>query len=159
MSASQPSSQSAEERQSAEATLWGQIDRLAPGQRPLVDSTRQWLTERLPGAHEVVYAYRDCVVISYSPNGHGYEGVLAIRASADGVKLYLNQGKGLPDPAKRLRGSGAQARWLHLEDPGTLAVPEGVALVDEAILRAKIPFDPAVRGPIVMRSDSSKTRP
>ena len=67
---------------------------------------RRWLRKRLPTAHEVVYEYRDCFVISYSPNERGYEGVLAIRASADGVRLYFNHGKGLPDPEKLLQGSG-----------------------------------------------------
>jgi hypothetical protein len=52
----------------------------------------------------VVYEYRDFFVISYPPNDRGYEGVLAIRASANGVKLFFNQGKELPDPAKLLQG-------------------------------------------------------
>jgi hypothetical protein len=51
---------------------------------------RRWLRKRLPTAHEVVYEYRDCFVISYSPNERGYEGVLAIRASANGVTLYIS---------------------------------------------------------------------
>ena len=84
--------------------------RLSPSSRPRIyGSSAQCdgaLRKRLPTAHEVVYEYRDCFVISYSPNERGYEGVLAIRASADGVKLYFNRGKGLPDPEKLLQGSG-----------------------------------------------------
>jgi hypothetical protein len=53
----------------------------------------------MPTAHELLYEYRDFFVISYSPNERGYEWVLAIRASADGVRLYFNRGKELPDPA------------------------------------------------------------
>ncbi len=46
------------------------------------------LRKLLPTAHEVVHEYHNqgAVVVSFSPNEHGYEGVLAIRADADGVK-------------------------------------------------------------------------
>ena len=101
---------------------------------------RRLLRKRLPTAHEVVYEYHDCFVISYSPNEHGYEGVLAIRASADGVRLYFNRGKGLPDPEKLLRGSGRQTRWIHVEGASTLARPAVARLIDEAIARNRVPF-------------------
>jgi hypothetical protein len=79
--------------------------------------------KRLPTAHEVVYEYSDCIVISYSPGERGYEGVLAVRASAKGVELFFNRGKQLPDPAKLLRGSGKQTRFIHMEGASTLARP------------------------------------
>ena len=116
------------------------------------------LLKRLPTAHEVVYEYRDCFVVSYSPNERGYEGVLAIRASADGVKLYFNFGKGLPDPAKLLQGSGNQTRWIHVEGASTLARPEVARLIDEAIARNRVPFEHAGRGSVVIRSASAKQR-
>jgi len=119
---------------------------------------RQWLRKRLPTAHEVVYEYRDCFVISYSPDERGYEGVFAIRASTDGVRLYFNRGKGLPDPAKLLRGSGKQTRWIRLEGASTLARPEVAHLIDEAIARNRMPFPRTGRGPVVIRSVSTKQR-
>src|SRR5437667_11929480 len=99
-------------RRSAEAQLRMLIAKFAPGHLRLIGALRRWLRKRLPTAHEVVYEYHDFFVISYSPNERGYEGVLAIRASANanGVRLYLNRGKGLADPAKLLRGSGKQTR-------------------------------------------------
>ena len=96
-------------------------------------------------------------VISYSPSEHGYEGVLAIRADADGVKLYFNRGKELPDPEKLLQGSGKQTRWIHLEGASTLARPAVARLIDEAIARNRVPFASAGRGPVVIRSTSAKT--
>src|SRR3954453_22869598 len=90
--------QSAGERRAAEASVRGLITQFAPAHQRLVEATRRWLRKRLPTAHELVYEYRDCFVISHSPSEHGYEGVLALRADAAGVRLYLNQGKGLPDP-------------------------------------------------------------
>ena len=151
MTPSQPSTQSAVARRSAEAELRELIAKFAPAHQRLVGAVRRWLTKRLPTAHEVVYAYRDCFVVSCSPNGRGYDGVLAIRGSADGVRLYLNRGKGLPDPAKLLRGTGTQARWIHLEGASTLARPEVARLVDEAIARNRIPFARTDRGPVVIR--------
>ena len=107
---------------------------------------RRSLRKRLPTAHEVVYEYRDCFVISYSPNERGYEGVLAIRGSADGVRLYFNRGKGLPDPEKLLQGSGGQTRWIHVEGASTLARPAVASLIDEAIARNGVPFAPPAGG-------------
>ena len=119
---------------------------------------RRCLRKRLPTAYEVVYEYRDWFVISYSPSERGYEGVLAIRASADGVKLYFNQGKQLSDPAKLLQGSGTQARWTNLESASTLARPAVASLIDEAIARNRVPFARVGRGPVLIRSTSAKKR-
>src|SRR5206468_12498380 len=101
------STQPAVERRAAEAQLRTLIDKFAPAHLRLIGAMRRSLRKRLPTAHEVVYEYGNlgAVVVSFSPNERGYEGVLAIRASADGVKLYFNQGKELPDPAKLLQGS------------------------------------------------------
>ena len=142
------STQSAVARRSAEAQLRTLIAKFAPAYLRLIAAMRRWLRKRLPTAHEVVYEYRNlgAVVISYSPNEHGYEGVLAIRASADGVKLYFNQGKDLPDPAKLLQGSGNQVRSIDVEGASTLARPAVVRLIDEAIARNRVPFARAGRG-------------
>jgi hypothetical protein len=119
---------------------------------------RRCLLKLLPTAHEVVYEYRDFFVISYSPNEHGYEGVLAIRASADGVKLYFSGGKELPDPAKLLQGSGNQMRSINVDSASTLARPEVARLIDEAIARNPVPFARAGRGSVVIRPTSAKQR-
>jgi len=119
---------------------------------------RRWLRKRLPTAHEVVYEYHDFFVISYSPDDRGYEGVLAIRASANGVELYFNRGKELPDPEKLLRGSGKQTRSISMEGASTLAHPAVARLIDEAIARNRVPFAPTGRGPVVIRSRSAKQR-
>jgi hypothetical protein len=152
--------QSAVERRSAEAQLRTLIARFAPAHLRLIVAMRRWVRKRLPTAHEVVYEYRDWFVISYSPNEHGYEGVLGIHASADGVKLYFNRSKELPDPAKLLHGAGNQMRWINinLEGASTLARPEVARLIDEAIARNPVPFARAGRGPVVIRSTSAKRR-
>ncbi|HET7537376.1 MAG TPA: hypothetical protein VFJ90_13035 [Candidatus Didemnitutus sp.] len=140
----------------AEAQLRGLITRFAPAHQRLVGATRRWLRKRQPTAYEVVYEYRDCFVISHSPNEHGYEGVFAIRGDASGVRLYFNRGKGLPDPEKLLQGSGTQTRWIPVQGASTLARPAVVCLVDEALARNRLPFARTGRGPVVIRSTSAK---
>ena len=105
----------------------------------------------------MVYEYKDFFVISYSPNDRGYEGVLAIRASADGVKLYFNQGKHLPDPTKLLQGS-SQTRWIDMGGASTLARPAVARLIEEAIAHNRVPFAPAGRGSVVIRSAAAEKR-
>jgi hypothetical protein len=158
MSTSQLSTQSAVARRSAEAQLRGLIARFAPAHQRLIGTMRRWLRKSLPTAHELVYEYHDFFVISYSPNERGYEGVLAIRAGANGVELYFNRGKELPDPAKLLRGSGKQTRSIYMEGASTLARPAVARLIDEAIARNRVPFAHIGRGPVVIRSVSAKQR-
>ena len=160
MSTSQQSTQSAAARRSAEAQLRTLIAKFAPAHLRLIGAMRRWLRKRLPTAHEVVYEYHNlgAVVISYSPNDHGYEGVLGIRADANGVKLYFNQGKELPDPEKLLQGSGSQTRSINVEGASTLVRPAVALLIDEAIARNPVPFEDAGRGPVVIRSASAKKR-
>lgn len=158
MSTSQPSTQTAVARRLAEAQVRGLIAKFAPAHQRLIGALRRWLRKRLPTAHEVVYEYSAFFVMSYSPNERGYEGVFAIRASAIGVRLYLNRGKELPDPAKLLQGSGKQTRWIDVEGAPTLARPAVACLIDEAIARNRVPFAPTGRGAVVIRSASPKQR-
>ncbi len=158
MSTSQLSTQSAAARRSAEAELCTLIAKFAPAHLRLVGAMRRRLRKRLPNAHEVVYEYQDFFVISYSPNERGYEGVLAIRASANGVKLYFNRGKELSDPANLLQGSGKQTRLIDVETAPTLARPAVARLIHEAIARSRVPFAPARRGSVVIRSTPAKQR-
>jgi hypothetical protein len=151
------STQSAAERRSAEAEIGTLIDKFASAHRRLIGAMRRSLRKRLPTAHEIVYEYRNWFVISFSPNEHGYEGVLVIHASADGVKLYFNHGKELPDPEKLLQGSG-QTRSINVEGASTLARPEVVRLIDEAIARNQVPFASAGRGSVIIRTTSASKR-
>jgi hypothetical protein len=152
MSTSKLDTQPAAERRSAEAALRTLIDRFAPAHRRLVGTVRRSLRKRLPSAHEVIYEYRDFFVISFSPNEHGYEGVLAIRGGGNGIDLYFNRGKELSDPEKMLRGSGKLVRFIELEGAATLARPAVARLIDSAIARNTIPFARSGRGPVIIQT-------
>ena len=150
--------QSAAARRSAEAEVRALIEKHVPAHLRLIAAMRRSLRKRLPAAHEIVYEYQNqgAVVISFSPNEHGYAGVLGIRADADGVMLFFNRAKELSDPAKLLKGSGGQVRSIDVEGVSTLARPEVVRLIDEAIARNPVPFEGAGRGSVVIRSTSAK---
>ena len=158
MSTSRRNTKSAVAGESAAAHLRRLIAQFAPARQRLIGALRRWLRKRLPTAHELVYEYSNSLVISYSPNERGYEGVFAIRASADGVRLYFNRGKGMRDPEKLLQGSGNQTRSIHLEGASTLARPAVARLMDEAIARNPVPFATTGRGPTVIRSASARQR-
>jgi hypothetical protein len=154
------STQSAAERRAAEAQVRALITKFAPTHLRLIGAMRRSLRKRLPTAHEVVYEYQNlgAVVISFSPNERGYEGVLGIRADANGIKLFFGRGKELPDPEKLLEGSGNQVRSIDVEGASTLARPAVASLIDEAIVRNPVPFASAGRGSVVIRSAAAKKR-
>ncbi|MBK8267368.1 MAG: DUF1801 domain-containing protein [Planctomycetes bacterium] len=152
------SAQSAAERKAADAQARALIAKFAPAHEQLVSAVRKSLQKRLPTANEIIYEYRTWFVISYSPSEHGFEGVLAIRGDAVGVKFYFNRGKELPDPEKLLKGS-AQVRFIDLESASTLTRPAVARLIDEAIAHNRVPFAPAGRGSVILRSASATKRP
>ena len=157
MSTSKRNAKPATTPRAAEAQLRTLIGKFAPEHLRLINATRRSLRMRLPTAHEVVYEYRSWFVISFSPTGQGYEGVLAIRADTDGIKLYFNRGKELPDPEKLLRGSGSLVRLIDL-DASTLARPAVARLIDEAVSCNQIPFAPTGRGSVIIRAASAKKK-
>ena len=158
MSKPLPNIQSPAARRLAEAEVRRLIAKFAPEYERLIRALRRSLRKRLPTAYEVVYEYNGFFLISHSPSEHGYEGVFALRASADGVRLYCNRGKGLPDPEKLLQGSGGQARWILVEASSTMARPAVVRLVEAAIARNPVPFARTGRGVVIIRSGAAKRR-
>ncbi len=158
MNTSELDAQSAAERRAGQAAVRALIDKFAPLHLRLVGAARRRLSKRLPTANELVYEYRDAFVISYSPSDRGHEGVLAIRASAAGVRLYFNRGKELPDPERLLRGSGGQTRWISLEGASTLAQPAVKSLIEAAIACNRVPFARAGRGWVIVRPTAAGKR-
>ena len=151
--------QSTAERRAAETELSTLSGKHAPAHQQLVAAMRTSLRKRFPTAHEIVYEYANqgAVVVSFSPSERGYEGVLTIRASADGVKLYFSRGKELPDPEKLLKGA-SQTRFIDVENASTLARPAVASLIEESIARNPVPFAPAGGGSVILQSTSAKKK-
>jgi hypothetical protein len=143
-----------------EAQLRFFIGMFDPVEQKLIRSVRSAVRKRLPTANELVYDYGTFFVIGYSPTEHPTDGIVAIAARPDGVRLYLMRGKKqLPDPKKLLSGSGKQARYIRVEAARELTNPDVKALIAAAIDQAKVPLPSRVRGRLIIRSISAKRRP
>ena len=142
-----------------EAQLRSLIEKFDPKDQRLIHSVRSVMRKQLPTANELVYDYRTSVVIGYSPTHHGIDAIFAIAARADGVSLYFNQGKQLPDPKKLLMGSGKQARFIRVEAASQLKHPDVEALLTAAIDHATEPLASKGRGELVIKPGAAKQRP
>ena len=135
------------------------IGNFDPKEHRLIRSVRSAVRKRLPSANELVYDYYTFFVIGYSPTDHPTDGIVAIAARPDGVRLYLMPGPQLPDPKKLLLGSGKQTRFIRVEAASQLAHPDVKALIAAGIDQARVPLPSKARGRLVIRSVSAKRRP
>jgi hypothetical protein len=118
----------------------------------------------VPGAIEMVYDNYNWLVIGFSPSERPSEAIFSIVLPPGHVTLCFLQGAGLPDPGKRLEGSGNVVRNIRLYDAGVrdtkvLDDPEVLALINVALNRAKVPMPANARRKLIIRSISAKQRP
>jgi len=144
---------------SAEKQLAGFIAKFAPDRARQIRDARRKMRALLPSATELVYDNYNFFVIGYGPNEKASLAIFSIAAQASGVTLCFLQGAGLPDPTKRLRGSGNVVRNVRLESVSTLEEPDVRALIDVALARAKVRMDPSATRQLIIKSVSAKQRP
>jgi hypothetical protein len=94
----------------------------------------------------------------FCPNERVSDAVLSMRLPR-GVNLCFLQGASLPDPAALLRGSGKVVRHIRLASMADFDQPAVASLIDAALARAKVPFDPSRLGRFYVKSVSPKKRP
>jgi len=116
------------------------------------------MRKRLPGAVEIVYDNYNALAIGFGPNEKASLAIFSIALYPRWVNLFFLQGAELPDPARRLQGSGKVVRSVRLEDK-TLDDPEILRLIQVALARAKTPIDTTQPGRLVIKSVSTKQRP
>jgi hypothetical protein len=114
---------------------------------------------RYPTALELVYDNYNALAIGFSPTERASEAIFSIALFPRWIHLFFLQAKGLPDPDKRLQGSGSVAKHIRLESPATLDEPAVRTLMQEAIARAKVPLDPKGKHRLIIKSVSAKQRP
>ena len=125
--------------------------KLEKKQQALFRSVRNSLRKQFASSDELVYNYSHSLVVSYSPTGRGMESPVTIATRDGGVRLYFNNGPKLPDPNKLLQGSAKQARFVWVESPKTLLLPEIKALMKASVDLAKTPDRPGGRGTLVIK--------
>lgn len=117
------------------------------------------LRKLLPGAVEMVYDNYNALVIGFAPRERASEAVFSIALYPQYFNLFFMWGKGLPDPRKRLRGSGNQVRHIRLDSAATLDEPEVRELINVALNRAPVPFDSKQKRRMIIKAVSKKQRP
>jgi len=104
-------------------------------------------------ANELVYDYASFFVISDSPTDKGINGIVSIAARADRVELYFNHGPQLPDPKKRLQGSGKLTRFIRVEAARQLAHPDVEAFIAAAIDHSGVPLPSEGKGSLIIKTN------
>lgn len=148
------------ESQDAQAELDGFISAFLPEIAELGRDCVEVMRQRLPYATQLVYDNYAGLVIGFGPTEKSSEAAFSIFMFARGVSLcFLQNGPLLPDPTGILLGSGTVARHVQIRSADQLRSPEIEALMQETILRLKVPFDEADTGRLIIKSISVKQRP
>ncbi len=170
MPKSQPKSIGAKHASSdvSDASAQSQLDSFLAKYDPDVEAfARRALAKMrklVPGAIEMVYDNYNWLVIGFSPGERPSDAIFSLVLPAGRVTLCFLQGAGLPDPAKRLKGSGNVVRHIRLYNAGepdarVLDDPEVLELINLALNRAKVSMPAKARRKLIIRSISAKQRP
>lgn len=144
---------------SAEAQLAGFLAKFTPVIAAQADAVLVRLRRQLPHAVELVYDNYNALAIGFGPTERASEVILSLAVFPRWISLFFLQANGLNDPCNVLRGKGKVARHIVLENEAALESPVIQALILQALVKAKVPLDPAVSHRIVIRSISAKQRP
>jgi hypothetical protein len=144
---------------SPEAQLAGFLAKFTPEVSAQAKAILARMRKRLPGATQPVYDNYNALAIGFGPTDRVSDVIFSIAVFPRWVSLFFFHGIGLNDPHKLLKGSGNQVRHIVLKEPRMLDEPAIVALMDQALLNAKVPIDPKAAGGLVIKSVSAKQRP
>lgn len=120
---------------------------------------RKVMRRRYPAAIELVYDNYNALAIGFCPTERTSEVIFSVAVYPRWVTLFFYQGKGLPDPERRLQGAGNQARHIRVDSLAIFDDPAICELMGEAVARAAVPFDPRNEHKLIIRSISAKQRP
>ena len=144
---------------SEEAQLASFIAKFTPEIGAQAEAVLAAMRKRYPTALELVYDNYNALAIGFAPTEKTSLAIFSIAVFPKWVSLFFLQANGLPDPHKILKGSGKVAKHVVLTTPDTLNDPAVRALMQEAVTRAHVPFDPAGEHRLIIKSISAKQRP
>ena len=145
--------------QGGEEQLAGFISRYTPAIASQAVAIRAEMRKRYPTAIELVYDNYNALAIGYGPTEKTSEAIFSIALFPRWVSLFFLQARGLHDPHRILQGSGKVAKHVVLASPDTLNQPEVATLMQEAVARAKVMFDPEGAHRLIIKSISQAQRP
>jgi hypothetical protein len=135
------------------------LAKYTPEMEQLARAALAKMRKRLPNAIELVYDNYNALVFGFGPNERPSDAIFSIAVLPDHAALCFLQGAQLPDPHKRLRGSGNVARNVRVDNAEALDDPQVIAIMEEALERAKVRMDPKQERRLVIRSVSAQQRP
>jgi hypothetical protein len=135
------------------------LDKFTPEIATLAEDILAGMRKLYPTALELVYDNYNALAIGFGPSERTSEAIFSIAVYPKWVSLFFLQAKGLPDPAKLLRGTGNVAKHIVLPSPAMLHDPAVQTLMHEAESRAKAPFNPGGAHRLIVKSVSKKQRP
>jgi hypothetical protein len=144
---------------SPQQELDGFLDKYLPEIAAQARACLKILRTRLPGAVQMVYDNYNGLVIGFSPTDKPSDAVFSLVLYPRYMSVCFLQGAKVPDPDKLLKGSGNIVRHIRLTAPTDLNRPDVRELMTTAMECARVPFDPAAPGKLVIRSISPKQRP
>ncbi len=143
----------------AERQLESFIGKYSPEIGKLARAIRARMRSLYPKALELVYDNYNALAIGYSPTEKTSEAIFSIALFPRWVSLFFLQGAGLPDPEKRLKGSGNVAKHVVLPSPESLDDPALRTLMADATARAKVAFPPHGEHRLIVKAVSARQRP
>ena len=143
----------------AKAQLEAFIAKYSPEVAKLGSAAIARMRKVLPAAHVLVYDNYNALAVGFAPNERTSSAVFSIVLYPRWVSLFLLKGAGLPDPHKRLSGSGNVVRHVVLTDLAVLDDPQIRELMQQALARSGASLQTGTRGPIVIKSISARQRP
>jgi len=143
----------------AERLLTQFIDKFDDDIAARIRSARSALRKKMPAAIEQIYDNYNFLAIGFCTTEKTSDCIVSLAASAKGVALSFYRGADLPDPKGILLGSGAQNRFVRLEDARTLARKDVGDLLSVAVAQARTPMPASGKGQTLVKSVSAKQRP
>jgi hypothetical protein len=143
----------------SEEQLASFLAKFAPEVAAQAEAIRNVMRRRYPTANELVYDNYNALAIGYCPTERTGEVIFSVAVYPRWVSLFFFQGKGLPDPERRLQGTGNQVRHIRIDSLDLFDDPAVCALMEEAVARAAVRFDPRNRHKLIIKSVSAKQRP
>jgi hypothetical protein len=142
-----------------QAQLDGFIANYSPEVAKLGRGAIARMRKLLPAAHLLVYDNYNALAVGFGPSERTSEIVFSIAMYPRWVSLFFAKGASLPDPHRRLSGSGNVVRHVVLTGIEVLDDPQIRELMQQALARAAVSLQAGKRGAIVIKSISARQRP
>src|SRR5262249_31615244 len=108
---------------------------------------------------EMVYDNYNALVIGFGPTDRASEAIFSIVLYPRWISLFFLQGVKVPDPQKRLQGTGNQVRRIRISSADDLDIPGVRDLITRAVACATKSIDGRGTRRLIIKCVSAKQRP